>query len=188
MTKEQPETDANEQEQVAALEETAYHEAGHAVAAYVLRRRFSKASIVREEDSLGRLTRPPSYGTGFEPELDYKGTSKPWIEQEIMSLLAAGTAVDLLTGREDWGEGEVESSDLQKAHVLAEMVCGSNEEVEAYLNWLAIRTRNMLSNPPYWAAVEALAGALLEQQEIGYRKARKIIGDAMDAWKANRRK
>ena len=34
---------------------TAYHEAGHAVAAFLLRRRLRRATIIPDEDSLGHI-------------------------------------------------------------------------------------------------------------------------------------
>lgn len=161
-------------------EQTAYHEAGHAVAAYVLRRRFSKVTIVEHEDSVGSMTLPPSYWSGFNPDVDQSRGSRARIEKEIMVLLAGEIAVDIHTGREDWGEVVTYlGSDLHTASDLADYVTTSSDESEAFLNWLIIRTRNMLSLPHWSDAVNALAAALIEHGEIGYRKARQIIRFAL---------
>ena len=53
------------------MEKTAYHEAGHAVASYLRRRRILKVSIIPEDDSLGRC---------YYMKWDLMKTEEGWIE------------------------------------------------------------------------------------------------------------
>jgi hypothetical protein len=43
------------------------------------------------------------------------------------------------------------------------------------VSWLTIRTRNLLKLPQNWRAVEELAAALVEREEIGAAEAKGII-------------
>jgi hypothetical protein len=165
-------------------ETTAYHEAGHAVAMYLLGRRFSKISILPDEDSEGRVTLPDSYWEPFGPDSIYAGATKDRILTEVMIGLAGQVAVYNLTARQDYARmGSVD--DLWGADLLARWVCSSHGETDAYLDRLRIRTRNLLLRRAHWAAVEALAKALLEQEEMGYRKASEIISDAIKGQSRN---
>jgi hypothetical protein len=59
---------------------------------------------------------------------------------------------------------------------------GDPEVDGAYVHWLQLCTRGLLSRPDNWAAVTALAAALLEHREIGGRRTREIIRGAMREW------
>ena len=72
-------------------------------------------------------------------------------------------------------------SDKGTAADMALRRCGSTEECNAYIKWLGIRVQDALQNPRVWAAVEALAKALLKRKTISLWKARKIIREAWDA-------
>jgi ATP-dependent Zn protease len=68
------------------LERTAYHEAGHAVAAYSLRWKIIEVSIVPDPDSLGHVTRTPL--KDFHPDDDTRFSTLRKGEKEIILYLA----------------------------------------------------------------------------------------------------
>lgn len=159
------------------LEKTAYHEAGHAVVAYCLRRRFAEVSIIPADDTRGHVGRPGNAIEGLDPYMDAESArTRNRIEAEIMVYFAGGVAEWIFSGRHGKGTGRDDDAVI----TFAEHVVSSHDELEAYISWLWIKTRNLLSEDYCWAAVQALAKALLEQKEIGHRQARKIISTAFE--------
>ncbi len=160
------------------LKETAYHEAGHAVANFAIGRRFRKVSIipVPEHNSLGRVT-----GSGWKsrlnPELDdtEKLRLRRMVEAEIVVSLAGVVAEAQLTGLYNHIGA---SKDYQDAVFYATYVTDSTKETEAYIAWLLEKTKNILWRR--WDAVELLATELIKQREIGYTTTRKIIRKGLD--------
>lgn len=51
----------------------AYHEAGHAVAAYILRVPFISVSIIRDSESYGRLNHSKKYVDSIIETVEYTG-------------------------------------------------------------------------------------------------------------------
>ncbi len=154
------------------LECTAYHEAGHAVAAIHLGQTVKRVSIVpREEDeTLGRMTgrKPPGW---FEPDVYRDSRHRDWIEGEVLVLLVGGLAEARLKGqRNRVGAG----GDYQAVLRLTGYLCGSKEEEKKYLDWLHCRARGLLDAPGFWRAVKDVAAELLREQEISGRRARAI--------------
>ena len=155
-------------------EALAYHVAGHAVAAYILRQRFSKVSIVDDADNLGHLAHGGPHSKGFHPEWDDSPRTRTQAEKEIMVYFAGAAAEKILTGTDP-----IESSDLTVAVGLTFALTASLEETLAYLRWLQVRTKELLAVPHHWAAVGALAQELLARGEVSYRKARRVIARAV---------
>lgn len=58
---------------------------------------------------------------------------------------------------------------------FASYLVGSEEELNAYTNYLWVRTKQTFKLSWLWAAIQALASELLEHKKIGYRRARRII-------------
>jgi hypothetical protein len=164
-------------------ERTAYHEAGHAVAAYLRHLRFTSVSIVPDRGTLGRcefseapvvidLSVPPTPRT------------RARVETLIVVSLAGVIAECLLTGRHNWRGAH---ADLRDAGRYAEALAGSDNEAGAYARWLWEHTRVLLSAPPCWLAVQRLAGALTEDGRVGERRARALIASAVQPPKTKRR-
>ena len=156
-------------------ERTAYHEAGHAVAAYLRHLRFTSVSIVPYRGTLGRcefseapiiidLSVPPSPRT------------RTRVETLIVVSLAGVIAECLLTGRHNWRGAH---ADLHDATRYAESLAGSDNEAGAYARWLWEHTRVLLSAPPCWLAIKQLAAALTAEGRIGERRARALIASAL---------
>jgi len=88
------------------LKLTAYHEAGHAVVAYVKHRRFTKISIVQVGDSLGRCSFakwPPN----LDPETDSRDKLRKPLEREAIISFAGAQAEAGLTGQKKNGPGAI---------------------------------------------------------------------------------
>jgi len=71
-------------------------------------------------------------------------------------------------------------SDLSWICDLAEVICGSEDETTAYIEWLRQRTLVLLETPAVWACVEALASALLEHKTLSAQRARRIFWAAQE--------
>ena len=158
------------------LRETAYHEAGHAVAAYCCQIRFKEVTIIPDEDSLGKLVsskRPKS----FQPDINQDTKTRLRIERETIVYFAGGIAERKLTGGKRLKGAHV---DLSHAIDLLDRLTGGTRETEAYGNWLFIRAEYLVMHPWNWTAIEALAAELMEHKRIGYRRARQIIKQAIE--------
>ena len=62
------------------IEKIAYHEAGHAVACHLLRRAFTRVSIIPDDDSLGRVEYPKIRVKG----LDFEKLDEDPVEQLLI--------------------------------------------------------------------------------------------------------
>jgi hypothetical protein len=156
------------------LRATAFHEAGHAVAAFVLGRAFTRVSIEPQGATLGRCSfRPP--GEWFRPDERVDGATRRRLEERIMISLAGPEAEALLTGVHD---EEAAEEDVERAFSHACFMTGDEAEAWAYLTWLRHRTLNLMRPPGFVAAIEALAAELLERREVSYRRARSVIESA----------
>jgi len=83
------------------LKKTAYHEAGHAVAACEYRRKFSYVTIAPEEDSLGHVLYQ-HLGKNFHPEYDEMSKVRAKLEKAILISLAGHAAERIFSGKNNW--------------------------------------------------------------------------------------
>jgi ATP-dependent Zn protease len=162
------------------LERHAYHEAGHAVMAYILKRRFHFITIDPEklDKNTGGLVQL-AHSQKLQKSLNGGGfdDNRPILEKQIKITLAAEVACGLLVGRIDW---KIAEKDIQDCLSLTGSLCGDDEETYAYLNWLLLSVRNELQLPYNWARVYAVAQALMQQKTLSYHKAREIIQNAKE--------
>jgi hypothetical protein len=160
---------------------TAIHEAGHAVLAYLLGRRFTEISVVPDEDNgnLGSVRHAPPGGDWLHPDIEPNGRVRNWLEREIMICLAGAETEAAWLRRitdapDDW-EDRVStgaSHDMENAmHFGFHMCDGSVPELEAYLEWLRQRVLR-------WT------GRRLSEREVGHPKAvvRRIEDDDPRFW------
>ncbi len=157
------------------LTATAHHEAGHAVAAYIAKRRFKHVSIEAIDDDLGHVLYE-AWSKDFRPDSEVGFREQRRIEGAVFTAYAGHAAEAIFTGRESWSGS---STDRDNAFQLASYATGSEEERDAYLKLMWIRARQRLRKPSNWRAVEALANALLRDRRVGYRRAREIIREAI---------
>ena len=142
---------------------TAYHEAGHAVAALVLGRPVAWVSVRPDRKFLGVC----AFGKGvFRP-------SEDWVEREAIIALAGPAAEAGLTGELDWAAA---AHDHHFAFGLARARGGDDRRADRLVRrWLA-KADHLLSQEEAWAAVERIAGELIRIEEISGRAARHIFG------------
>jgi len=143
------------------LTATAYHEAGHAVAAHVLKFPIRSVSIVQDLDTAGRMVyRSPLAGI----RLDFDGSDRARLRAESAIIVAlAGPAAQRRYSPRSVRSWHA-SGDYELAGELAMRVNGSAAATNAYLKWLQIRTGDLLAGR--WRTVDALARALIEQKTI----------------------
>jgi ATP-dependent Zn protease len=154
------------EEQVPSEEATAYHEAGHAVAALALDRPVVKVSIRADRDRLGIC----SFGKPvFRP-------SEDWLEREVLIALAGLAAEARHTGTYDrFGAAR----DLRYARQLSLQRTGNDRQAERLERRLLAKAENLLERPSNWRAVECLAEALLRAGEISGRQARHLYEECL---------
>ncbi len=145
---------------------TAFHEAGHAVAALALDRPVSKVSIRADRDRLGIC----AFGKPvFRP-------SEDWLEREVLIALAGMAAEARYTGTYDRSGA---ARDLRYARSLALQRTGSQRQAERLERRLLAKAENLLERAVNWRAVERIAQELLEVGEISGRQARHLYEECL---------
>lgn len=150
-----------------ALQATAYHEAGHAVMALVLGRLIDRVTIVPGKTQFGTAT----LGQCKIQKTRTK-SSKDWLEDEMLILLAGMVAEAQFTG-EYCTSGATQ--DLRAVRRLAESRSGGGGQVERLERRALDKAEYLLSDSEHWQAVEAIVKQLLEHQTISGRAARHIF-------------
>jgi hypothetical protein len=138
---------------------TAIHEAGHAVAAIALRRRFLSVTIEPEGDSLGhvRIT-PPKSDAGFNSHFDH------------LVRLLAGVQAEWSFGYRPRHIGA--SADRSAALDHADAISGDSDEARLWVRLATIRSRSLVE---LWRpSIEALADQLMEVGTIKLEEARRV--------------
>lgn len=168
------------------IERTAYHEAGHAVMAYLRKRRLTGVTIVCTEQRLGECSMakwPKTDVEYFETgEITEDDTPRGRTRREtlIMIYYAGVIAEEILTSKITKREVLGASGDLLYVEgLMGRMWMPNTLQAEHYLLWLWYRTKGLLEIPMYWAAVDTLAATLLDRKKLGGRKARETIDQAM---------
>jgi hypothetical protein len=160
------------------IESHAYHEAGHAVAGYLTKNRFTKVSIIPDDDSEGRCD-VMKWTSTLDPASDSGMRLRYLLEKRVITLCGGPVAEELFTGC--WPEiGS--SADMSHAIDLLDHLSSGPRETEAYLAWLLERTKSILSVPFNWVMVQDLASELIIAKELGERRARAIIKNAKQKW------
>lgn len=188
-------------------ERTAYHEAGHAIMARLLDCPTEYVTIERDADSLGHFQIPESWAAlpvtvgpedairaGYvsfdldeRHEAEYQAGR---IDEEVMILLAGTEAECVLCGRVGATRcGDIENggmADFREALRLAngarfvfEPMDDLDNERCAYFCWMRLRTRNILRR--LWAAVDAVARALLERERLTGDEVAEIVDREKDS-------
>lgn len=161
-----------------ALQNTAFHESGHAVVACMLGVRFELVSIKpnQERGSLGciMLHKRPKWAVP-DTEQYNQDRARSWFEKLAQTSLAGQIAEAKHAGRRPAHYSH--QNDRDQVFDMAMEICGTEEECSAWMELIFIRARNQLGN--FWPAVEAVAQELMERETIPEAQARKIIFDAM---------
>src|SRR5262245_333793 len=140
---------------------TAYHEAGHAVAALALDRPVVKVSILADRDRAGICF----FGKAvFRP-------SEDWLEREVLIALAGLAAEARQTGEYD---RDAAARDLRYARGLAIQPAGSGRQARRLERRRLAKAEHLLDRAANWRAVELIAAQLLRCGEMSGRQARHL--------------
>jgi hypothetical protein len=135
---------------------TAFHEAGHAVAAWRAGARFRRATIVPDTDALGSVKHFP-FNRKFDPTLD-EYVARRRFEPLILALFAGVLAEKRHTGRRHNWVGA--SHDMDAVSRLTDYCAGlGNDERRHYFRWMQARAKAIVEFE--WPHIEAVANALL---------------------------
>ncbi|HEV2057553.1 MAG TPA: hypothetical protein VGV06_20665, partial [Methylomirabilota bacterium] len=154
------------------LQSTAYHEAGHAVAAHWERVRLESATIVPGDDFDGKvISRNLLHGRNVDSDASQRNRSR-MLRMVRVSLagLAAQRRFDAESVK-DW-HGEY---DYQKAADLVSYFTENDRELEAYLNLLLVQAEGIFDRPFVWDQVTAVAEALLAKKTLKSLELRRIM-------------
>lgn len=162
-----------------ALQRTAHHEAGHAVAAIHWEVRLVSATILpdAEAKTLGEVHHHGSPLKGVE--YDASTMNRPRMERMVLVGLAGAAAERAFVKREG-GRFRFAGSvpDYRHPHNILGYFIGSEEERSAYMNWLEVRATDFIAVS--WDEITAVARALLDRQTLRAKEMRRIVKDAID--------
>ena len=136
---------------------TAYHEAGHAVAALAQDRPVHRVSVLPNQEHLGKC----EFRKGVQ-----RG-SVDFIEQEILISLAGMVAEARHTGRYDRGGA---GRDLRHLRTLA-LQRATEKQLDRYERRMLAKVENLMNDDAIWAAVESIAAELMKHGQISGRAA-----------------
>jgi hypothetical protein len=153
----------------------AFHEAGHAVAAYHMKVRFRRIAIGRDRaKELGWLELWLTPQTAARGTVDVR--TEHAIERSVIVLLAGSQAERMALGRAKYlGSG----LDFFEAVRYAGYLCRTRPELSAYLRWMQLRVRALVESPAWRRPIEALAACLIQRRELGARETRRVIQRAI---------
>ena len=161
-----------------ALKSTAYHEAGHAVAAWHLGVRTKALSIVPEARSAGRHTHHSYFG-GIN--LDWGDSPRAQRKAENMALVCcAGPAAQRRFDPKGFRNYHAKDDWHQAVDLLSHLT-GDDEILSAHFKLIDLRARKFVARPQVWPLIEGLAGALLEQQHLNGKDVHAVINESMSA-------
>ncbi len=147
-------------------EATAYHEAGHAVAALALGRPVHRVSVLPDAVYLGLC----EFRKGqYRP-------SEDWLEREILIALAGIAAEARHTGNYAWDGA---ARDRQHVRRLAVQRAGERQ-AERLERRLLSKVEHLLAQEGHWRAVELIAAELLRCGVISGRAARHLFDRGCD--------
>jgi hypothetical protein len=158
------------------LKRVAYHEAGHAVVALSLRRRFRYVTIVPKDNSLGHVLKTAK-PESIEPDCDASPRVDRWIEREVMVIMAGSLAEEVFTGLHNPIGA---SSDYEAVINCATQVEPDPIVCEKYLGYLWAKMEAHVRQPETWVQIEALAKALLNGRRLGIGEVREICRAAQE--------
>jgi len=146
----------------------AFHEAGHAVMAAMLRRPIRRASI-REKHG---LTGYVDYEQASSALRDIRDEHRPLVETDALILLAGRAAECERTLGSPMSHA---SLDRQNARALLGALEDSEEVVLNWMRYLLVRAQSMLQQE--WPYVHAVAHALMQDEELDGAAVARVLAD-----------
>jgi hypothetical protein len=137
----------------------AFHEAGHVVVAYFLGVRFKKVSIIHNKDYVGIVIHE-KVARGLAPEIDMSLRNFNRMENLARIALAGDIAQKKHAPRSSDGAG----LDRETVADIALRLNGSPEAADAWIEWLKISVKDMLTLR--WPFVDAVARELARENVL----------------------
>lgn len=165
------------------LRAVAHHEAGHAVIAHLMGIPF-KSILVDHQPFTDEFGRPalgtiifdrewPDWAIPCKPSFDRK-RARDYAARDVRMTLAGPLAETLFT--RCWQDLPMnEGDDEFMAFEVAELLYSQRKTQHQWVNRLRFQTLELLMRPDVWAAVEALATALVQHQMLNARQACHVI-------------
>lgn len=167
------------------LQSTAYHEAGHHVMKWHLGLSLGPVTIKPDHEN-------KTLGTSFYHRTPFKKETiqKLWeyeyptpgqvrrIENLVMVCLAGREAERIFKPKRRW-LGKPSKDDEQAQNFLHVLVDEISPQFPVYWKLLWLRTKDTLSTPMVWNAVEGLTQALLERETLTGKEAKQVILEAI---------
>jgi ATP-dependent Zn protease len=160
-----------------ALEKTAYHEAGHIVAAYLMGHELTSVTIIPSENALGVAKSHP-----FTDDFDVEKFSLYDIKDYnllfklLVSSCAGQVAAHIASGRKDkigcYDDYEQVTELMFKFNLDDEMIKSLYKSSEIY-------TRQILEYQEVWELVESIAKKLLVKKELNHDDIFSIIEESV---------
>lgn len=153
---------------------SAYHEAGHAVIAYMFGYKPQAATIIPTIDTAGSVSHPNPL-RGIRLDIDGSDRARLRVEKAIIICLA-GPLAQRHHNRRSWRSYHGQS-DYELINELALRICGSAEQASAFLKWLEIVAHDLVKM--HWRQITKVAMALLERTRLSADELRvTIVGHA----------
>ena len=157
--------------EVPAREFLAFHEAGHAVMAFLLGRPIRRASIRRRHGLAGHVDFEHATSRLFEVAAEHR----PLIESDVLVLLAGRAAeCERTLGSPPSHAG----LDRENARALLGLVEDCDEVVSSWMRYLLVRAQSMLQEE--WPLVYSVARALLRDEEIDGEGIARAVAEARE--------
>jgi len=156
------------------LEATAYHEAGHVIAAWQFRRHISLVTIKPDEDSVGSTFANLVKGIANLDCGDVSPAVQRRVENYAIIHLAGPAAQRKYNARSV--RLHHRESDRTKVCTILSYLCEPTQEVlRAYYHLMDLRARAVVQNPINWQAIGILAQELLRRRTIAGKDLRDFI-------------
>ena len=183
------------------IDKDAYHESGHAVACYYLKRKFEFVTVESRESCFLKTSPSPSIAF-FCEQLNPKKKlelDKNMIFKESVMRLAGMVSESIYMKEFKWIENEQSCTAILLQYfndelngIEKEIIDGGYDDIEnilvsikeypihpiEFLAIMLINTKNLIAN--LWDGVEALSKQLVEKHTIQERDAIKIIQSAIE--------
>ncbi len=164
---------------IKALESTAHHEAGHAVAAYQLGQPIKSVTIIPDDDSLGSVSTGPYFSGDEWDQLigvnskDISGGMQQRLENDVLVSLvgpAAQKRFNPFGYRKFHGE-----QDRKIAMNWLEKLEGDNIILGHYFRMFDLRAHNFVQRSTNWGLICHLAETLLAKPTLTGDEVKSVI-------------
>lgn len=157
----------------------AYHEAGHAIACYLMGLGPELATIEPTEDSQGHCAVAGRDLWKANPDMRKTWWGTRRAAGMVVVYLAGSAAESTYTGR---AAGDALDSDMLEVEGHITLLTGESigeRRFEEYLTQAQRETRELIEHCLVWAAVRAVAEALMRERTLSIMRVREMIRTAM---------